>query len=51
MVYISVIITHTLQITVLHEIDLLWAAFLIYHKQLLTARRSALEIATKSFDF
>ena len=26
--YISVIITHTLQITFLHDIDLLWAAFM-----------------------
>ena len=27
MVYISVIITHKLQITFLHDVDLLWAAF------------------------
>ena len=31
MVYISVIYTQTLQITLLHDIDLLWGAFHVLH--------------------
>ena len=34
MVYISVINTQTLQITFLHDIDLLWAAFYVLHQHL-----------------
>ena len=34
MVYISVINTQTLQITFLHDIDLLWAAFHVLHQHL-----------------
>ena len=34
MVYISVFNTQTLQITFLHDIDLLWAAFHVLHQHL-----------------